>query len=107
MFLLGVTVRMARQVILNTMLISTFAPNVEDAMYVHGPGDIRVPNAMVKWKRSAVWTSNGISYGSPDGLYSPAGFPFFRAATFQVRVQANPAQTDQVPPILLAEHSTT
>ena len=48
MFLLGVTVRMAQQVILITMLISTFAQNVEGAMYDHGPDDIHVPNAMVK-----------------------------------------------------------
>jgi hypothetical protein len=48
MFLLGVTVRMARQVILNTMLISIFAPNVEDAMYDHGLADIHVHNAMEK-----------------------------------------------------------
>ena len=48
MFSLGVTGRVAQLVILNTMLTSIFAPNVEDAMYVHGLGDIHVPNAMVK-----------------------------------------------------------
>ena len=48
MYSLGATVRMVPLVILITIVIWTFAPNVEDAMYVHGPGDIRVPNAMVK-----------------------------------------------------------
>jgi hypothetical protein len=48
MFLLGVMVRMAQQVILNTMLISIFAPYVEDAIYDHGLDDICVHNAMEK-----------------------------------------------------------
>jgi hypothetical protein len=48
MYSLGVMGRVAQPVILNTMMILTFAPDVEAAMYVHGPGDIRVPNAMVK-----------------------------------------------------------
>ena len=48
MFSLGVTGRLVQLVILNMMMTSIFAPNVEDAMYVHGPGDIHVLNAMVK-----------------------------------------------------------
>ena len=48
MFSLGATEKMVQQVILNTMVTSTFAPNAEDEMYAHGLGAIRVPNVMVR-----------------------------------------------------------